>query len=142
MTRRNRRSSMCPHLEAQQSSSVGRNGPVLHPLVEQNPTNQTLPIFGRLPRDWLLRAQRSEVREGQTLGHQRGGPTIERGGASPGHRLWSHHCTSMSPKSQRSEVKQGRSSWISQAEELAELMEVETQVRLVTQQQEEVSVGG
>lgn len=60
MNKRNRRG---PHLEAQQSSSVGRNGPVLHPLVEQNPANETLSILGRLPRDWLLRSQRSEVRE-------------------------------------------------------------------------------
>lgn len=42
------------HLEAQQGSCVCRNRPVLHPLVQDNSTNQTLPIFGWLPRDRLL----------------------------------------------------------------------------------------
>lgn len=42
------------HLQSQQRPGVRRNRPVLHPLVQENPSNQTLPILGRLPGNRLL----------------------------------------------------------------------------------------
>lgn len=44
------------HLESQQRPCICRNSSVLHPLVQQNSTNQTLSILGGLPNDRLLRS--------------------------------------------------------------------------------------
>lgn len=42
------------HLESQQRPRIRGNRPILHPLIQQNSTNQTLSILGWLPCDRLL----------------------------------------------------------------------------------------
>lgn len=42
------------HLKPQQRSGIRGNRPVFHPLIQEDPSNQTLSILGRLPGDRLL----------------------------------------------------------------------------------------